>query len=118
LWADRLDEYGPNITEWGSVAFVVEKLRQIANGIETAVRDVGILRAHPSAVVVGADQQEPIVGGIPRVLELLAEFGITDTDTLKHTLEDEQRWRKEQFTSPALPDPGSPEREKERTERR
>jgi hypothetical protein len=37
--------------------------------------------------------KEPIIGGIPRVLELLAEFGISETDTLKHTLEDHQRWR-------------------------
>ncbi len=31
--------------------------------------------------------------GIERIRQLLAEFNITDTDILKHTLEDHARWR-------------------------
>jgi hypothetical protein len=50
LWANRLEEYGPNITEWGSVEFVVQNMRQIANGIETAVRDIGTLRQRTGGV--------------------------------------------------------------------
>lgn len=49
LWADRISEYGRDITQWGSPAFVVEQLRRIATGIEQAVRDIGVLRAVPAA---------------------------------------------------------------------
>lgn len=44
LWANRFADYGPNVTEWGSVEFVVGKLRDIATRLEQEVRDVGELR--------------------------------------------------------------------------
>jgi hypothetical protein len=43
-WADLIDIHGADITHWGQVAFVVAKLREIADGVEQAVRDIGALR--------------------------------------------------------------------------
>lgn len=47
--------------------------------------------------------QEPELLPRARVYELLSMFGITETDTLKHTLEDHERWTddlKKGFVSP------------------
>lgn len=38
LFADRIETYGDRITEWGSPAFVVSRLREIAAHIEAAVK--------------------------------------------------------------------------------
>jgi len=41
-----------------------------------------------------AEQERPLLS-ITRIYELLDEFGITETDVLKHRLEDHQRWRRD-----------------------
>lgn len=44
-----------------------------------------------------------------RLLELLDEFGISETDTLKHTLEDHQRWEKAAQAAPPAQTAQEPE---------
>lgn len=44
-WAQLLLKYGPDISHWGGLPFVVSKMQTIATGIEKAVRDIGVLRA-------------------------------------------------------------------------
>jgi hypothetical protein len=44
-WAENIETYGPDLREWGAGLFIVGKLRDIAEDIETAIKDVGTLRA-------------------------------------------------------------------------
>lgn len=53
-WAQRIEDYGANITEWGSPAFVAEKLRDIARRLERSVRSV------PATAVHGQDLRDQL----------------------------------------------------------
>lgn len=44
-WARLIDTFGPDITHWGQPQFVATKMRDIADRLETEVREVGQLRA-------------------------------------------------------------------------
>lgn len=52
-----------------------------------------VILAALTEAVQGYVRDDPPCLGHERVYELLAEFGITETDTLKHRLEDHQRWK-------------------------
>jgi len=49
-----------------------------------------------------AEQERPLLG-IVRIYELLDEFGITETDALKHRLEDYERWKRDVQHAEQLP---------------
>lgn len=69
LWASRLEEYGPNVTEWGSVAFVINEMRRVAQGIEAEVRAVGELRVALAALrgtpMQNTDEEPADTGPLP-----------------------------------------------------
>lgn len=44
-WADKIEQYGANISYWSDPAFVVAWLRAFAGRLDEAVRDIGNLRA-------------------------------------------------------------------------
>jgi hypothetical protein len=44
LWANRFADYGPDVTHWGSVEFIVAQLRALADRMEEAISDIGKLR--------------------------------------------------------------------------
>lgn len=39
-WADNLQEFGPDITYWGSLDFLIHELRSIADSIEACIQAV------------------------------------------------------------------------------
>lgn len=43
-WAENLDAYGSDISDWADRRFVSEQLRAVAGRIEATVREVGTLR--------------------------------------------------------------------------
>jgi hypothetical protein len=53
------------------------------------------LEEHAAALARERETQEHSCLGYARILELCAEFGIDETDTLKHRLEDHDRWRRD-----------------------
>jgi hypothetical protein len=71
LWAARFEEYGPNLTEWGSVEFVAQELRRIAAGIEAAVRDVGALRERCAAYLASGGLFNPELANHDAVRDLI-----------------------------------------------
>lgn len=66
-WAEKLETYGPNISEWGDRRFVIEQLRAVAGRIEATVAEVGTLRelaridvqAAPDATVPPRPHEDP-----------------------------------------------------------
>lgn len=60
-WADLIDTHGADITHWGKVALVVAKLREMADAVEQAVRDIGTLRERlrGEAASAPASQEKP-----------------------------------------------------------
>ena len=63
-YAQNLLTYGPDITHWASVPHVVSKLQTIANGIENAVRDIGVLRQSTSPASPAATSADEIAVGL------------------------------------------------------
>lgn len=45
IWAEKLDTHGPDISHWADKQFVITCLRDLADRIDTTVKDVGALRA-------------------------------------------------------------------------
>ncbi len=70
-WARNIDTHGPNLMQWGSPSFLVDRLSDMANRLETTVREIGILRkAAPGSDRVGPSIEEQ-VKQLPRRIEPL-----------------------------------------------
>jgi hypothetical protein len=59
-WASNVDTYGPDLTHWAAPRFVSEWLQDLADRLETAVRDIGVLRAQGEAVEAARAHREPL----------------------------------------------------------
>jgi hypothetical protein len=67
-WARLLLVHGPDVSYWGSVAFVVTRMQIMATDIEKAVRDIGRLRAaHGGRKEAATDE------GLQRICEVVAQ---------------------------------------------
>lgn len=58
-WAGNIETYGGDLTHWGSTGFIVKMLRDLADRLAAAVRDIGTLRQSPSPARVEATEGAP-----------------------------------------------------------
>ncbi len=55
-WADNIEVHGGDVTYWASMLFLVTKLREIADNVAEAVRDIGTLRQERSDLLAQLQQ--------------------------------------------------------------
>jgi hypothetical protein len=56
-WADNIDTYGADLTQWSYPQFISEWLRNHADDVEAAVRDIGTLRASPAVAQAPKEEE-------------------------------------------------------------
>lgn len=63
-WAEKIETHGPMLTHWASPSFLVDRMRDIATRLETAIHEIGALResATPQNAEAGSPESARAVG--------------------------------------------------------
>lgn len=76
-WAENIETYGADLTQWADPRFLVVTLRGLADNMDTVVRDVGRFRARRAS----GPPPTPVEA---RITEYLACGGLFNPDLMEH----------------------------------